>query len=83
MRIYTLQRAVADALVYHSACSMAAGLEVASESMSQVQNPGIETFIAQSQRLRAALNGQETPPPVPGGAGAAGGAADGDAPPPP
>jgi len=39
---YTVQAAIADAIQYHGACSMIAGLEEAGDAVQEVANPGIE-----------------------------------------
>lgn len=41
---YTVERAIADIIRYHGACSVIAGLEEASDSITKVQSPGIDVF---------------------------------------
>ncbi len=50
---YTLNRAVADALRYHSACSAITGMEVAIESIARAKNPGPKEVLKFYQDLGA------------------------------
>lgn len=53
---YPLEAAVKDALDYHSACSLIAGLEHAALSIERAENPGLrgaERALVQSKRLQA------------------------------
>jgi hypothetical protein len=42
---YPMAQAVSDALEYHAACSMAAGVSEASESIKEAANPGVNTVV--------------------------------------
>ncbi len=63
---YTLSAAIADALEYHGACSVASGLQQASEAMAQ--QPGGPSTSAEGQKADDA--GPAAPGPAPAGPGA-------------
>lgn len=50
---YTLNGAIADALRYHAACNAITGLEVASESITRVENPGAAEIAKFIKNLQA------------------------------
>lgn len=49
---YTIHGAVSDALTYHSSCSVLIGLEVASQSINRVSNPGVKDFLQNYDQLK-------------------------------
>ena len=45
MTEYPVERAIADAILYHDNCSLVAGLEQAALSIERAANPGMEQLI--------------------------------------
>jgi len=54
---YTVERAVADAIIYHSRCSLIAGLEEASKSISVAEDPGLKRLnkLFKETKLKATI----------------------------
>ena len=54
LRVYTLQRAIADALRYYEACSVPAGLEEASDGIRESRSPSLDKWLDQTKLVTAA-----------------------------
>lgn len=54
---YTVERAVADAIIYHTRCSLIAGLEEASKSISVADDPGLKRLndLFKENKLKATI----------------------------
>ncbi len=59
---YTIPGAVGDALRYHAACSVLVGLEVASQAIERVNNPGVDDVLTHYDKLEKAFGRKKEEP---------------------
>ncbi len=62
---YTIPGAVGDALRYHAACSVLVGLEVASQAIERVNNPGVDDVLTHYDKLEKAFGRKKEEPQAP------------------
>jgi hypothetical protein len=61
---YPVNAALADALRFHAACSAVTGFEVAKESVSEVENPGVVKLNNTLEKLGITLKAEAKAPEI-------------------